>query len=172
MVSAGLQLNERLCASFSSFFLFFSLFSSCVFMTVPIFSERVWFARLPTASSIPLQRFDVRCDWLSLIYRRPGSVNFKLTDKESTATIRTHRFFPPVCRRRSSFSPKMAITQQSFKSVLAGGHKRLVACVEAFFRLFLFLFHFSLSLSKAIAIGFISRLHCSIRHCSPVIEKA
>ena len=127
MVSAGLQLNERFCASLFSFFLFFSsLFSSCAVMTVPIFSERVWFSRLPTASSIPLQRFDVRCDWLSLIYRRPGSVNFKLTDKESTATIRTHRFFPPICRRCSSFSPKMAITQQSFKSVLAGGHKRLV----------------------------------------------
>ncbi len=60
-------------------------------MTVPIFSGHTA-VRSPHQAK-PLQSFDVRCDWLSLIYRGLGSVNFKLTDKKSTATIRTHRFF-------------------------------------------------------------------------------
>jgi hypothetical protein len=82
-------------------------------MTVPIFPENTA-VRSPHQAK-PLQSFDVRCDWLSLIYRGPGSVNFKLTDKKSTATIRTHRFFfffPSASSALVFFPPKMAITQQ------------------------------------------------------------
>lgn len=112
---------------FSGVFFFSLLFSSRVFMTVPIFPENTA-VRSPHQAK-PLQSFDVRCDWLSLIYRGPGSVNFKLTDKKSTATIRTHRFFfffflCCVVGARL-FSSKNG-NNTAVGRVLAGGHGRLV----------------------------------------------
>jgi hypothetical protein len=95
-------------------------------MTVPIFPENTA-VRSPHQAK-PLQSFDVRCDWLSLIYRGPGSVNFKLTDKKSTATIRTHRFFfffPSASSALFFFSSKNG-NNTAVGRVLAGGHGRLV----------------------------------------------
>ena len=120
------------------------------------------------ASSKPLQSFDVRCDWLSLIYRGPGSVNFKLTDKKSTATIRTHRFF--LRRRRSSFFPQNG-NNTAVVRVLAGGHKRLVVwklSADYFSPSFIR----PVSFQFLIGSGFISRLHCSILFCSHIIDNA
>lgn len=104
---------------------FFLLFSSRVFMTVPIFSGNTA-VRSPHQAK-PLQSFDVRCDWISLIYRGPGSVNFKLTDKKSTATIRTHRFFFFLsCVVGSRLFSSKNGNNTAVGRVLAGGHGRLV----------------------------------------------
>ena len=97
-------------------------FSSRVFMTVPIFPSDTAHRVAANRTHIQqLQSFDARCDWLSLIYRGPGSVNFKLTDKKSTATIRTHRFFSLSLSPMAApvLPPKMAITQQSAACWLA-----------------------------------------------------
>ena len=111
-------------------------FSSRVFMTVPIFPSDTAHRVAANRTHIQqLQSFDARCDWLSLIYRGPGSVNFKLTDKKSTATIRTHRFFSLSLSNGGARPSTQNGNNTAVGRVLVGGRrKRLVgSSFPAFF---------------------------------------